>query len=257
MNIALYSLQEIRFKGLLNLNGAEPWVWWTLAAVLVIGAYFLGSINFAIYISKAAYNKDIRTYGSGNAGTTNVMRTFGTKAAAIVLLGDIMKAVISVTLTMLICGIEIAYIAGISCMLGHCFPIYYKFKGGKGFATAAGMVLAADPLIFLLCLIIFVIVVATTKYISAGSIMSAMLFPLFLNMFYGEGGLPGIMAICSVLLALLIIFNHRANIVRIWKREENKFSFKKSVSKEKLEEEENAPNGDLNASEEENDPSEK
>ena len=179
MNTVLYSLQEIRRNGLLVLgDGCNIYLFIAVAALLVIGAYLLGSVNFAIYISKAAYHKDIRDYGSKNAGMTNMMRTFGTKAAAMVLLGDIMKAVISVTVSMLICGIDIAYIAGIFCIIGHCFPVFYKFRGGKGFATAAGMVLAAEPLVFLICLIIFVLIVATTKFISAGSIMAAPFFPL-------------------------------------------------------------------------------
>ena len=219
--------------------------------------YFLGSINFAIYISKSAYKKDIRTFGSGNAGSTNVMRTFGTKAALIVLLGDIMKSFISVTLTMLLCGVEVAYVAGLSAMVGHCYPIYYQFKGGKGFATAAGLVLAADPLAFIICAVIFVAVVATSKFISAGSIMAAMFLPLVLNMLYrSSGGLPGTMAICSILLALFIIFRHKENIARLMKGEEKKFSFKKSVPTSNETEAENAENtveeandGDKNADE--------
>ncbi len=244
MNIALYSLTEIKRAGLLSLGGqCHIALFIAIAVLLVVGAYFLGSINFAIYISRSAYNKDIRSFGSGNAGSTNVMRTFGTKAALIVLLGDIMKAFISVTVTMVVCGIEVAYIAGLAAMVGHCYPIYYEFKGGKGFATAAGMVLAADPLAFLVCALVFVAVVATTKFISAGSIMSAMFLPLVLNMLYrSSGGLPGTMAICSVLLALFVIFRHKENIIRIANREEKKFSFKKSVPTNKENEAENAEN---------------
>ncbi|MBP3333607.1 MAG: glycerol-3-phosphate 1-O-acyltransferase PlsY [Clostridia bacterium] len=231
MNIALYSLTEIKRAGLLTLSGnAHIALFIAIAVLLVVGSYFLGSINFAIYISKAAYNKDIRTFGSGNAGSTNVMRTFGTKAALIVLLGDIMKSFISVTVTMLVCGIEIAYLAGLFAMIGHCYPIYYQFKGGKGFATAAGLVLAADPIAFLICATIFVIIVASTKFISAGSMMAAMFLPLVLNMLYrASGGIPGAVAICSVLLAVFIVFRHKENISRIMKGEEKKFSFKKSV----------------------------
>ncbi len=231
MNTALYSLTEIKRAGLLSLSGdCHIILFIAIAVLLVVGAYFLGSINFAIYISKAAYNKDIRSFGSGNAGSTNVMRTFGTKAALIVLLGDIMKSFISVTLTMLLCGVEVAYVAGLSAMVGHCYPIYYQFRGGKGFATAAGMVLAADPLACLICALIFVAIVATTKFISAGSIMSAMFLPLVLNMLYrSSGGLPGTMAISSIFLALFVIFRHKENIARLMKGEEKKFSFKKSV----------------------------
>ena len=251
MNIALYSLVEIKRAGLLSLGGqCHIALFIAIAVLLVVGAYFLGSINFAIYISKSAYKKDIRSFGSGNAGSTNVMRTFGTKAALIVLLGDIMKAFISVTVTMAVCGIEIAYIAGLAAMVGHCYPIYYGFRGGKGFATAAGMILAADPLAFLICALIFVAVVATTKFISAGSIMAAMFLPLVLNMIYRpSGGLPGTMAICSILLAIFIIFRHKENIIRIANREEKKFSFKKSVPTNKENEAENDENDSSDADE--------
>ncbi|MBQ5601405.1 MAG: glycerol-3-phosphate 1-O-acyltransferase PlsY [Clostridia bacterium] len=251
MNIALYSLIEIKRAGLLSLSGqCHIALFIAIAVLLVVGAYFLGSINFAIYISRAAYNKDIRSFGSGNAGSTNVMRTFGTKAALIVLFGDIMKAFVSVTVTMVVCGIEIAYIAGLAAMVGHCYPIYYGFRGGKGFATAAGMVLAADPLAFLICALIFVAVVATTKFISAGSIMAAMFLPLVLNMIYRpSGGLPGTMAICSILLAIFVIFRHKENIIRIANREEKKFSFKKSVPTNKENEAENDENDSSDADE--------
>ncbi len=251
MNIALYSLIEIKRAGLLSLGGqCHIALFIAIAVLLVVGAYFLGSINFAIYISRSAYNKDIRSFGSGNAGSTNVMRTFGTKAALIVLFGDIMKAFVSVTVTMVVCGIEVAYIAGLAAMVGHCYPIYYQFKGGKGFATAAGMVLAADPLAFLVCALVFVAVVATTKFISAGSIMSAMFLPLVLNMLYrSSGGLPGTMAIASVLLALFVIFRHKENIIRIANREEKKFSFKKSVPTNKENEAENTENDASDADE--------
>ena len=231
MNTLLYSFQQIKFdSGLLGLNDAPPALWWTVVTIIAVGAYLLGSINFAIYISKAAYHKDIRDYGSKNAGMTNMMRTFGTKAAAVVLLGDIMKAVVSVAVAMLACGVNVAYVAGMLCVIGHCFPIYYKFRGGKGVATAAGMMLALEPLAFLFCLILFVVMVASTKFISAGSITAALFFPIFLNMIYRSiGGMSLTMAICSVFLAFFILFNHRANIARIMKGEEKKFSFKKSV----------------------------
>ena len=231
MYTALYSMFEIKFfGGLLGLSEVHTALWWSVAALIVIGAYFLGSINFAIYISKAAYHKDIREYGSKNAGMTNMMRTFGTKAAVVVLVGDIMKSVVSVALGMLLCGIDVAYVAGVFCIIGHCFPVYYSFKGGKGFATAAGMVLAADPLVFFFCLIIFVLVVWGTKFISAGSILSALFFPLILSMVHRVPfGISLTMALSSVFLAFFILFNHRANIARILSGTEKKFSFKKSV----------------------------
>ena len=250
---ALYSLQAIRMQGLLVLtseSGFNVYAFWAIAALLIIGSYFLGSVNFAIYLSKAAYRKDIRDFGSKNAGTTNMMRTFGTKAAILVLLGDIMKSVICVTVSLLLCGIDVAYLAGIACILGHCYPIYYKFKGGKGIATVTGMIIAAEPIVFLICLVIFVTIVATTKMISAASVMTGLFFPLLLDMIHrGTGGISMIMAICAVFLALFILFKHRENISRILKGEESKFSFKKSVKTEaekKASEDKSSENGSEN-----------
>ena len=117
-------------------------------------AYFLGSLNFAIIISKYKFHDDIRNYGSGNGGLTNMMRTYGKKAAAFTLLGDVMKAVVSVLLGMLIAGESGAYLAGFFCVFGHSFPIYYGFKGGKGVLTTAAMVLCLDPLVFLILFIL-------------------------------------------------------------------------------------------------------
>lgn len=206
-------------------------------AVILCGviAYFLGSLNFAIIISKYKFHDDIRNYGSGNGGTTNMMRTYGKKAAIFTLLGDAMKAIVAVLLGKLIAGEAGAYLAGFFCILGHTFPIYYGFKGGKGVMTTAAMLLFLEPLVFLILFIIFVCIVAGTRYVSLGSIMSLFIFPMLLNRLYPfthGGAQPGaVVTIVSILIALLVIFLHRSNIKRLWEGTENKFSFKKKDKK--------------------------
>ena len=202
------------------------------AVIAAVFAYLIGGLNFAIIISKVKYGDDIRKYGSGNAGMTNMMRTYGRAAGIFTLVGDLLKAVVAVLLTRFLVGETIAYIAGLSCMLGHCFPCWYGFKGGKGVATAAAMILCLEPVVFLFVFITFVIVVAVTKYISLGSIMSGLMYPMVLTAFYPHicpyhNYLYFVIVICSVLTTLLILFMHRENMKRLLAGKENKFSFKK------------------------------
>lgn len=205
-----------------------------LAVLCLIGgviAYFLGSMNFAIIISKYKFHDDIRRYGSGNGGMTNMLRTFGKAAAAFTLLGDMAKAAVSVLIGTVLAGEAGAYIAGLCCVLGHSFPCYYGFKGGKGIVVTASMLLCLEPAVFLILFIIFALLVASTKYLSLGSIIGMMLYPILLNRMYPllNGGMPegAVPAIVSVLNALLVIWLHRENLKRLWNGTENKFSLKK------------------------------
>ncbi|MBQ7384321.1 MAG: glycerol-3-phosphate 1-O-acyltransferase PlsY [Clostridia bacterium] len=209
---------------------------WTIAITLIatviciVAPYLLGSMNFAIIISKTRYKSDIRNYGSGNAGATNMMRTFGKAAAGLTFLGDALKAFASGMIGYIVLGQYGAYIAGLFCILGHMFPIYYKFKGGKGVVTAAISVLMCNPIVFLVLLVIFVIIVACTKYISLASVMCMLLYPVILDrMEKWMNGYTGAYEIIAIITAALIIFMHRENIKRLWQGKESKFSFKKSV----------------------------
>ncbi|MEG0339510.1 MAG: glycerol-3-phosphate 1-O-acyltransferase PlsY, partial [Oscillospiraceae bacterium] len=149
-------------------------------------AYLLGSINFAIIISKLCYRKDIRTFGSGNAGMTNVLRTFGKGAAAATLIGDIAKGTVGVlfgrTIFILISAesnpLYGAYIAAIFAVLGHLFPIYFKFKGGKGVSVATGALLAIEPTLIIALVVIFLIVFLCSKMVSLASVICAISYPL-------------------------------------------------------------------------------
>ena len=199
-------------------------------------AYFLGSINFAIIISSIKYKDDIRGHGSKNAGMTNMMRTYGKKAAAITLIGDSAKAIVACIVGYLIMGQFGAFAAGLFCMLGHIFPIYYGFKGGKGVATAFTAACMTDPVAFLIIILLFIIMVAIWRYISLASITCFGLYPLILAftsklftfIVYKEArisiGIP-----FAVLMAALIIFKHWGNIQRLREGTESKFKFKKSV----------------------------
>jgi len=204
------------------------------AVYVLVGliAYLIGSINFAIIFTKKFAGFDVREKGSKNAGTTNVLRTVGKKVAAITLLCDILKGVIAVLISMLVGYIWkeldtqfLKYLAGFMAILGHTFPIFFEFRGGKGVATSLGVLLTIAPKIGLICLIFAVILMAITKMVSVGSILAAILFPI-LNIFIGKDNNFGTITI-SVLIALLVIFNHRTNIQRIKNGTENKISFKK------------------------------
>ena len=205
------------------------------ALVSMVAAYLLGSLNFAIILSKKEYNQDIRAFGSKNAGMTNMMRTYGKKAAILTLLGDALKAVVAALIGYVLLGMCGAYIAGLFCIIGHMFPVYYGFRGGKGVVTAATSMLMCDPLVFLILFLIFVLIVLATKYISLGSVMCMLLYPIVLDrvtkLFTGHTS-PFI--IFSILIAALVIVKHHENIKRLLAGKENKFSFKKSKKPEAI-----------------------
>ncbi|MBE6556552.1 MAG: glycerol-3-phosphate 1-O-acyltransferase PlsY [Ruminococcaceae bacterium] len=213
--------------------------WWHMGLIVlgvvlcIIVPYLLGSINFAIVISKRWYGKDIREFGSGNAGMTNMMRTFGKSAAGFTLLGDALKAFVAGFFGYAVLGQYGVYIAGLFCIMGHIFPIYYRFRGGKGVVTAYVSILMCNPFVFLILLVLFVLIVLCTRYISLGSIMCMLLYPVLLDrMEKIFNGATGAYVIIAMLIAALVIFMHRENIKRLLKGQENKFSFKKSVKTE-------------------------
>ena len=190
--------------------------------------YFIGSFSPAIWISGRRYGKDIRTEGSGNAGTTNMLRSHGKGAALMTLLGDLLKTVIACLLGYIFKGFEGAALAGFFAVIGHIVPVYYHFKGGKGVLTAAATLLMLDPLVFLIVIVIFVIIVAFTKFVSLASIMAAALYPLiFVRVNSIIGRELGIAPALAVFTAVLIVIMHRKNISRLLKGEESKISFKK------------------------------
>ncbi len=204
--------------------------------IIAIIAYAIGSINFSVLISKKMAGFDVREKGSGNAGTTNMLRSVGKKAAAITLLCDILKGVVAIGIALIAGSIVknvdkavLVQIAGILVVVGHTFPIFFEFKGGKGVATSLGVIMMINWKIGLICLFFAVAIMAFSRMVSMGSVGAAILFPvltLFINTNFIVEASGMKYFIFSVILAAIVIFNHRANIKRIANGTENKLSFK-------------------------------
>ena len=212
-----------------------------MAAYIIVAviAYLIGSINFSVLISKKMAGFDVREKGSGNAGTTNMLRSVGKKAAVITLVCDILKGVVSIVIAIIVGNIAknldrelLLQIAGIAVVLGHTFPVFFGFKGGKGVATSLGVLLMSNWQIGLICLVFAVVLMALTRMVSLGSCAAAVLFPvltLFINQHYTvltDGKSGRVYFIYSVRLAIIVLYNHRSNIKRILSGTENKLSFK-------------------------------
>lgn len=213
-----------------------------MCLIVAIISYLIGSINFSVIFSRKIAGFDVREKGSGNAGTTNMLRSVGKKAAAITLICDILKGVVSIGIALLISYIFnidnkalLVQFAGIAVVIGHTFPIFFGFKGGKGVATSLGVLIMSNWQIGLICLAVGIILIAITKMVSVGSCSAAILF-MVLSYFIKENYIAmegnGYFTY-SVILAIIILFNHRSNIVRIIKGKENKISFKNKKTKEK------------------------
>ena len=208
--------------------------------LIVAVSYLLGSINSAIIVSRVLYHDDIRKHGSGNAGLTNTLRTYGGRAAGLTLLGDVLKTVLAILFAGVLFGFNyvkgvstgegFCYVAGLFSVLGHIFPIYYKFKGGKGVLSTSAMVLVLCPGVFLLLFILFALIVFMSRYVSLGSICAAGLFPIVLHSYFLivlKAQPFGLITLSSIILAIMVILLHNENIKRIQARTERKLSFKK------------------------------
>lgn len=183
-------------------------------------AYFLGSIPTAVWVGKLKYGVDVREHGSKNAGATNTFRVLGKKAGKVVLSVDVLKGMFAVLLPYFVLPVEftdphlthIQLVASFLAVLGHVFPVFAGFKGGKGVATSLGVIVGLQPLAALICLIIFLIVFILSHYVSLGSITAAVAFSISLWLFPIQTyALP----IFGTVLALIVIFAHRKNITRL------------------------------------------
>lgn len=250
--------------GLLDLDG-NGWPWETvgdkilfvfLAIVFAVAVpYLLGSINTAVLFSRILYREDIRTKGSGNAGLTNMHRVYGAKAAALVLVGDMLKMILSLFIVGLVFGMNYVickadptgagpmvfpsltfatnpflYLAGLCCILGHIFPVYFKFKGGKGVLCTVAFLLVVSPLVFLVCFgVIWILMLLITRYVSVASMSVGLLYPMILHGMQVILKLQpnGINTLLALIIGLLIIYCHRSNIIRLAEKRENKFHFRK------------------------------
>lgn len=194
-------------------------------SIIAIVSYMLGGMNGAIITSLNFFRKDVRKYGSGNAGLTNFTRVFGANGAIFVVLVDVLKTVASILFGRWLMG-TLGYptvgvlFSGFCAMLGHVYPIYYRFQGGKAALCGAVLVWMVDWRVGLICFLIFITIVVFTKYVSLGSILGGASLPPVMLVF----GYQGLDVILALLCALLIIFAHRENIVRLIKGTESKLS---------------------------------
>lgn len=196
------------------------WIMLALHLVCALISYLIGGVNCGILISRM-YGKDVREIGSGNAGATNMTRAYGKKAGALTFLGDFTKTCLAATICRLIFGWQGAFVAGIFCILGHAYPVYFNFKGGKGVVCIAAMGLFTTPDVLLIMLAIFVVILLGFKMVSFASIMTMLIYPFVLSRVRGIG--PWI--IYAMVSAVLVVFLHRQNIARIFNHTESKISF--------------------------------
>lgn len=200
--------------------------------IVTIIAYLIGSICFSVIFSKKFAGFDVREKGSGNAGATNVLRSVGKKAALLTVICDCLKGVVAVFIgwlaSKMVSGTDaslLVQLAGLAVVLGHTFPIFYNFKGGKGVATSLGVLLIINWKIGLICLVFALVLMALTKFVSLGSVSAAVLFPVLTIFIHTNYIVSGGYFVFALFLALFVIFNHRENIKRLLSGTENKLKF--------------------------------
>ncbi len=198
-----------------------------LLAMAVLG-YLFGSLNFAVIIGKLFYKTDVRQHGSGNAGATNVQRTLGSKAAAFVAVGDFLKGMVAYFIAYMVGGmfdqsVLFACVCGFAAVLGHNYPLYFHFKGGKGVLTSLGLSFAIDWRVALIILVISILIIALTRYVSLGSVLGCAINAVLL--FFVDT--DPLKRWFIVLLAVLAIVKHHTNIKRLFQGQESKLGAKK------------------------------
>ena len=208
---------------------------------MLLGGYLLGSIPTAVWIGKFFYKIDVREYGSGNAGATNTFRVLGKKAGIPVLLIDVLKGFLAVSLAYFspytVGGnqfINLELVLGIASLVGHIFPLFASFRGGKGIATLLGIVLGVHLYGALICMAIFIVILIISGYVSLGSMISAICFPIIVIIVF-QTTVPSLI-IFSILIAIMVLITHQKNIERLLRREESKAKLIKKRTKEEVEE---------------------
>ena len=196
-------------------------------AFVILGAYLIGSVSFAVVVSKAMRLPDPHSYGSGNPGATNVLRTGNKLAAILTLLGDAAKGYVAVVMARVLIGVEIdSWVlpaVAAAAFIGHLFPVFHGFKGGKGVATALGILLALDWVLGLTTLSTWLIVAVFLRYSSLAALVSAVFAPIYFMFLFGVQP----MAIAIALMSALLIWRHKANIQKLLKGEEGRIGSKK------------------------------
>ena len=207
--------------------------------IIAILSYLLGSLNFGVILSNTVKKEDVRDSGSGNAGTTNMMRTYGKTLGLLTIAGDILKVMVAIWIAFKIMDVEelkvtldnasdypqvvLKSFTGLFAVLGHIFPCFFKFKGGKGVATSGGMVIMIDWRIALILLAIFALTILITKYVSLGSILMAVFYPVFIGIFYKDI----ILVLIATVFTIIVVVAHRENVKRLINHTENKIGQKK------------------------------
>ncbi len=207
----------------------------------LVTAYLLGSIPTAVWVGRVFYNKDVREYGSGNAGATNTFRVLGKKAGIPVLLFDIFKGVLSVYLAQYFVDypkgsedfVNYQLVLGVGVLVGHIFPIYVGFRGGKGIATLLGIMIAIHPQAAFSCIGVFLVVFLLTKYVSLGSMISSVCFPLLIILVF-KLEIPSLV-IFSIFIAIMVLITHQKNIERLLRGDESKANINLKLRKTKSE----------------------
>ena len=196
--------------------------------ILILLAYLIGSIPTAVWVSKSVFGIDIRDYGSGNAGATNSFRVLGSKWGSFVMLVDVTKGIIATSLYILIpfyLNNELArtnfmIALGMVAVIGHIFPIFANFRGGKGVATLLGMALAIQPMVALLCLVVFLITLLSTRFVSLSSMLAGVAFMVLILFIFNEK--ETIYRLFAIIVAMMVVVTHQKNISRLIKGTENK-----------------------------------
>ena len=189
--------------------------------LIAIISYFIGNISFAYILGKIVAKKDVRNFGSGNAGATNAIRAFGTKVGVMVFVGDVLKGVFAVLLGRYFAGQTGAYIAGAFVIIGHNWPVHLNFKGGKGVATTIGVMVFVNFQLTVICVVIGVIIIIITRTVSLGSILGMAAAPLVAIIFIRPLTID--LLLFTIFVAAMSIYRHKDNIKRLMKGNENKF----------------------------------
>lgn len=231
MIIKFWNLGLLANDNFLYIENTTLFIW--VAITLAVVSYLVGSINFSLLLSRI-YGKDVRESGSGNAGATNMTRQFGKKAGVLTFLGDFFKAFLLCVAGLLLAGMHGSLIAGLFCIIGHAFPVYFKFRGGKGFSSMVAVMIVTNPIVFLVVGTIYLILLFGTKMVSFAAVMTMVIYPFVMSTYIGGGA--GLHVLIASLCAFLIIFLHRKNIVRIFNHTEPKINIGKKKPKPQVEE---------------------
>ena len=207
--------------------------------LLVVVAYLLGSIPTSVWVSKSMFDIDIREYGSGNAGATNTFRVLGPKWGSFVMLVDVTKGVLATSLYILmpyyltneLARTNFMIVLGLVAVVGHIFPFFANFKGGKGVATLLGMSLAIQPIVALLCLVVFLITLISTRFVSLSSMLAGIAFMVLILFIFKEK--ESMYRLFAVIVAVMVVITHQKNITRLIKGTENKVPIFKNRDKRK------------------------